>query len=396
MSSHRLALPALFSAALLLAAIALTAQLTACDDAKGPELNVAAVVTYNVGLAEGYVSYAPQRRPGLLAAIPKLDADVVCLQEVWAEADANALISAAASVFPESYHVQLEDNTVGPPGCPPESEQVAELSVCATSKCGDKESSELGGCVLEKCDAEFKAVPPSCVECLVANLGQALDTILLACTTGSARYFAKGANGLLLLSKHPLKNRTHLAMTSTNTQRSVLGATVDLPGVGETDVYCTHIAADLESQLKYAGPYKSWGDENLAQLDAIFAHITATKKTEQVLLMGDLNSGPAIPPDIAAELPDNYQHIIDAGWRDWPGTDAPAECTFCPENTLVSDSSAGVLIDHIYGKGIPAAFSQSRAARFGTETVTIETESGPAQSHLSDHFGMRLQFDRAR
>jgi endonuclease/exonuclease/phosphatase family metal-dependent hydrolase len=386
MSCHRLALTALLAAT----------ALASCDDAKGPETNVAAVVSWNVGLAEGYVSYAPQRRPGLLAAIPTLDADLVCLQEVWSQADATAVISAAAAVFPHSYQVQLVDDTVGPPGCPPESKEVEQLSLCATSKCGTLPSSELGACVLGQCDAEFKAVPPSCVQCLAANLGQALDTILLACTTGSARYFAKGANGLVLLSKHPLENRTHLAMTSTNTQRSVLGATVDLPGVGKTDVYCTHIAADLESQLPYAGPYTSWGDENLAQLDAIFAQITATKQTEQVLLLGDFNSGPAIPPDIAAELADNYQHIIDAGWRDWPGSDAPALCTFCPENTLVSDTSSGVLIDHVYAKGIPAAFSQSRAARFGTETVTIETESGPAQSHLSDHFGMRLQFDRAR
>lgn len=381
---------------LALTALTLAVSLIACDDAKPPETNVAAVIAYNVGLAEGYVPYAPQRRPGLLEAIPKLNADVVCLEEVWTQADATAVISAAASAFPYSYQVQLEDTTVGPPGCPPESEEVAQLSVCATSKCGAKDSAGLGPCVLGECDAEFKAVPPSCVECLAANLGQDLETILRSCTTGSARYFAKGANGLVLLSKYPLENRTHLAMTSTNTQRSVLGATVDLPGVGKTDIYCTHIAADLEKQLPYAGPYKSWGGENLAQLDAIFAQIEATKQTEQVLLMGDLNSGPAIPPDIAAELPDNYQHIIDAGWRDWPGTDAPAQCTFCPENTLVSDTSVGVLIDHVYGKGIPAAFAASRATRFGTETVTIETEDGPAQTNLSDHFGMRLQFDRAR
>ncbi|MEZ4268120.1 MAG: endonuclease/exonuclease/phosphatase family protein [Myxococcota bacterium] len=380
----------------VLGVLVVVGSCASCDEAKSPETNVAAVVTWNVGLAEGYVSYAPQRRPEILAAIPKLDADVVCLQEVWSQADASAVIAAAASVFPESYQVQLEDDTVGPPGCPPESEQVAALSVCATSKCGTLPSSELGGCVLGQCKQEFDAVPPSCVECLAANLGQALDTILLSCTTGSARYFAKGANGLVLLSKHPLQNRTHLAMTSTNTQRSVLGATVNLPGLGETDVYCTHIAADLESQLKYNGPYASWGAENLAQLDAIFAQIAATKRTDQILLLGDFNAGPAIPPQIAAELPDNYKHTIDAGWRDWPGTGADALCTFCPENTLISDTASGVLIDHIYGKGIPAAFSESRAARIETDTVTIETPDGPAQSHRSDHFGMRLQFDRSR
>jgi endonuclease/exonuclease/phosphatase family metal-dependent hydrolase len=373
----------------------LAVALGSCDGGGEAETNVAAVVTWNVGLAEGYVDYAPQRRPEILKAVAALEADVVCLQEVWSEADAQAVISAAAPTFPHSYQVQLVDETVGPPGCPPELETVADLSTCATAACGTLAPSELGKCVLDQCKPEFEAVPPSCVSCLVANLGQPLDTIFLACTTGSARYFAGGANGLVLLSKHPLEDRQHLAMTSTNTQRSVLSATVELPGVGQTDVYCTHLAADLSSQLKYAGPYDSWAAENLAQLDTLLAHVEATRQTEQVLLLGDFNAGPAIAPDIAAELPDSYARVLAAGYRDWPGTEAGTPCTFCPDNTLVADDSGGVLIDHVYGKNLPAAFALSRASRIATETIQITTDSGPAASHLSDHYGLRLQFDRA-
>ena len=43
----------------------------------------AVVVTYNVGLARGFVDYADQRAEPVAAAVAALDADVVCLQEVW-------------------------------------------------------------------------------------------------------------------------------------------------------------------------------------------------------------------------------------------------------------------------------------------------------------------------
>lgn len=376
--------------------LAATLAIASCDDEASPELNVASVVTWNVGLADGYVEFAAERRPSISAAIAGLDADVVCLQEVWATSDVEGISDAAKATFPEHWSVELVDDTVGPPACPADDAQVMELSTCAYAACGETAPGSLGACVLEHCKDQFNAVPPACVQCLAANLGKPLDDIFQSCTTGSARYYAKGSNGLLMLSRHPLENRTHLALTSTNTQRSVLGATVDLPGLGPTDVYCTHLAADLESQLPYDGPYDSWGAENLAQLDAVLAQIEATRQTDQVLVLGDFNAGPAIAPDVAAELPASYQHMVDAGFRDWPGAEAGTPCTFCPDNTLVADDAPGVLIDHVYGRGVPASFANSGAQRIQTAPVTVQTSAGPLETNLSDHYGVRLQFDRGR
>ena len=57
-------------------------------------------VTYNAGLARGFVSGADSRQPDIAAALAAVEADVVCLQEVWMADQVAAMEAATLEAFP--------------------------------------------------------------------------------------------------------------------------------------------------------------------------------------------------------------------------------------------------------------------------------------------------------
>ena len=50
-------------------------------------------VTYNTGLAVGFVDYADDRLPFIGESLATLDGDVVCLQEVWLQEHIDSIIA---------------------------------------------------------------------------------------------------------------------------------------------------------------------------------------------------------------------------------------------------------------------------------------------------------------
>jgi endonuclease/exonuclease/phosphatase family metal-dependent hydrolase len=90
--------------------------------ADGPESF--SVASFNVGLAFGYVPEASARVVPITEAIAELDADVVCLQELWLEQDAEgnwtsgtieAVLGGTASTFEHAYW----SRTMAPEGSEP-------------------------------------------------------------------------------------------------------------------------------------------------------------------------------------------------------------------------------------------------------------------------------------
>ena len=69
------------------------------------------VLSYNAGLLPGFVLYPEERAPFVQQAIANTDADVICLQEVWSDADVAAIKDAAAERYPHSYSVRTEQIT---------------------------------------------------------------------------------------------------------------------------------------------------------------------------------------------------------------------------------------------------------------------------------------------
>ena len=356
----------------------LCALLAACggkaDDTSGTDgAAPLAVATWNVGLAYGFVPYSPERAPQVYEAVAALDADVVCLDEVWTQADIAAIQAAAASTFPYSaVEFTQEEGATGEPACT--AEEAEPLRVCAEANCTG--SDDLTSCVLSYCAEEFGALSDECTACAAANVGlNDVAAIIEVCTSGSGTMSWGGHNGLLLLSRQELVDPSYQSFDSWLVQRGVLGATV-----GGVEVTCTHIAAELSVPAYGGTVYGSYGEENAAQLSGALAFLEA-RPGERKVLLGDLNVGPAVG-SLEGELADNW--ALTAGWSD-PNVEGDAPfCTWCAENVLTG-SSGDRAIDHVLVSGLSA----SSPSRISDAPITVSGADGEVSVFLSDHFGMR-------
>ncbi len=367
----------------------------ACGTSSAPDETKLTLVTWNVGLATGFVDYASQRLPIIVDTLRALDADVLCLQEVWTPEDVLAIRDGVADIFPNIHQVQLEDTSVGEAACA--ATESDPLVACVDTHCAAIAASEIAGCVLEHCRPEFDALGDNCTTCVVANIGKEVDEIVSLCKTGSARFAYKGANGLMLLSRRPLSNLAHVELESTNTQRSLLAANVSLPVLGEVAVICTHLAADLTSSgLTYTGPFETWGGENAVQADAVIAFAESYAASRSTIILGDFNSGPGGSPPLEPELPDAaFLRLSQAGYTAFPSSLGEGQtCTYCAENLLVDDSATSVLIDHLFFDAIPADVTIA-TSRVGVKPFEINVGDSLVPTHASDHFGVELSLQES-
>lgn len=342
------------------------------DDSESVDMTLA---TYNVGLAAGFVPYTPERAPEVYSALGALEVDAVCLQEVWTAEDRDAILAATETNLPHSYYeVTTEGEGTDEPACT--TEESDPLLACALANC--EGSDDLTNCVFEFCGAEFEALSDTCAGCAAANVGlNDVTAIVEVCTSGSGTFSWGGHNGLLLLSAREMSATESLKMESWLVQRNVIYAEIDGVSVG-----CTHLAADLSS-LDYGGAtYASYAEENAAQVTESLAWLDEKAGGNGRVLLGDLNTGPTLPPDITGELEDNWGLIASAGWLDANvAADAPF-CTWCAENTLTGDVSSKA-IDHI----LVAGGSTTDAVRIFDGTVSITADEGTVDVPLSDHYG---------
>jgi endonuclease/exonuclease/phosphatase family metal-dependent hydrolase len=370
------------------------------EDDGGSAGGPARVATFNAGLAFGYVEEASARVDPIVDAISASDYDVLCLQELWTSQNMDGtwttsviedLLTRVSGTYPESYW----QRTTVPEDAPLTGCEIAEadqLLACADPACGDVPPENLADCVLANCSAEFDMTSSSCQSCMVANLGMPLDAIVSACrgqSRGGIVY--DGHNGLALLSKHPLTSTSVLELQYALTARAVLHAEIDLPGHGPTDVYCTHLAADLSASVAYPpnSPFESYAGENLAQINALLSYVDTSGSTGQNVLAGDFNTGPAVG-DTQAELPQNYQRIVSSGYAD-PVFDL-GQCSFCDANILVGGQGAGgQMIDHVF---LPENLAGDATAEivFDTPVDIIGADGQPTQVNLSDHYGVAVEF----
>ncbi len=380
---------------LSLSALALGACDTDTDD--GPLAKLPrGFTTYNLGLATGYVDYAEERRPKLIELVQTFNTDVICMQEVWTEADAAAVVAGVAATYPYSYYETISDDTVGPPACT-EADTV-DLLACVEDKCEDVPSSEITNCVLNNCSAEFGALPDACVNCLAANIGKEIPEIVSICQAGSPKFTYGGANGLLVISRAPISNPQHLKLESSLVQRSVLGVTVNLPLLGKVAVACTHTASDLSKDIPYTGPFASYEAENKAQAEGVRDFLATYGASASLrVIMGDINSGPGSGTTVTPEIPlAGYTVIKDAGFAIFPSAigESGMFCTFCADNALNNDDIASLQLDHIALSIMPAGFSPA-VTRIATEPVTITAKDGATvTTNASDHYGVSLRLNR--
>jgi len=350
--------------------------------------------TFNVGLAKGFVGLSEEREPKIIEALAKSKADVICVQEAWGIKVRDKITKALQANYVDIYKTNVYQTTTSSrPSC-----RVKQLFgkgkfvTCMQKQCGDFEGDDFTNCILNKCDGALDTLKDQNRECgsaLMAKVGknQIVSILHLINPFYRAGLFAyKGSNGLMLLSKLPLKNKSVIDFSdiSTLNRRQALVADIEYNGK-DVQVACTHLAADLN--VPYTGVSRNWGDENYNQILRLLDH---TVIRENSIVLGDFNCGAADEEaGLDSELADSCE-LLDQHFSD-PVKDTRL-CTYCSTNSInqVDNSKTNSLIDHIYLKGLKA----SSAKRVYDQKVEIQLKKGETEmSHLSDHFGMQVTID---
>ena len=344
------------------------------------------VVTYNAGLAVGFVPGAEERSVGTSAAVAALDADVICVQEYWDAAHVATLEAAADEAFPHTYF-PAPSQEVGPdPACT--AQDIEPLITCMADECGDVCVDDLPGCLLDSCGLDFLGLEADCMRCVQANVGSTPTEVETTCTSEATEYAYGGSFGTGILSAHPILETDEAVFESTTNRRSVLHAVVDGAG-GPLDVLCTHLTA-VFSVVPYPREDGSWADEQLLQAQRLTEYLDAEAATGRVVVLGDMNAGPAVGTNDSEQLP-TWDTLL-AG-MDAPYVDRDERCTFCPENDISSvDSDArGKLIDHVLLTGFDGETTPDRVL---DEALEIESCGAALPGAHSDHYGVSVTIEQ--
>lgn len=342
------------------------------------------VVTYNAGLARGFVDYADQRAPLTSQAVASLGADVVCVQEYWPPEYVAMLSADATDSLPNQIFLEdMPDTDVSEPAC--DASDLSPLKECVEANCSDVIPDEMVTCVLGRCYSEFTAQSDECQTCLGANVGGDILEVFEICTGGSATYAYGGAFGIGILTNQTMVDHDHVVLDSTLNRRAVLHAELQTEGFGTVHVFCTHLTA-VFTNVPYPREGGSWAEEQAVQIQRMREWIDEKAgAASQVVLLGDFNCGPG-GTGYVAEVEDNYNLLADGFTNIYPGMESP-QCTFCDLNPLNGglDHGESVLIDHVLIRGLAV---NATAELILDQDVQVTPDATPITTKLSDHYGV--------
>ena len=325
------------------------------------------LVTFNAGLVRGGVALVDERVPNIAPALQETGADVLCLQEVWGDADYEAIRASLASTHPNAFRQKTEENGKHWFACNP-------LKLYGLKGCVDSECTPNGisaeECVQKACAEKYSALSDGCKVCLAANTDSPTS-----CVFRANEFVQNGRNGVALFSKYPIENARFEDYGSAMVHRGFIRATIK-----GNEIVCTHLSSDLTTvPYPAAGhPWKSWQEEQLSEPAKIAAALPTTGCR---VVLGDMNASEdagVIRPEIAGTL----SAFSDLGLREpW----SSPTCTWCPPpaNPLASGSEEKQY-DHILvaGCGTPSY------ARVMDKPIDVQHDGKTLTTRLSDHFGL--------
>jgi endonuclease/exonuclease/phosphatase family metal-dependent hydrolase len=384
--------------------------------------------TYNVALAGSFLPFEAERRAVLPAELAAIDADVICVQEAWQQADKEAIVAGVAGAFPHTAHVLHDqdtplDDATDETGAVPDPFDTAPCGTdalttalnnamdCLATNCNtDAGGSDDGfttstDCAQEFCTSQVSALLVSpdpaakrCYGCIASSLPDSpFSEIRDDCANNVNGGLAfNGQSSLMILSKHPLEDVEVRVVPGTWNRRIFMAATM-VPGDGRppVDVYCNHLTPVFDSiTFPYTGQYgkgstgkSGWAAEQLLQANKLVAWVAERSGEGAAVLLGDFNSGRdfgvgLIPegPETFALLSEEYLHVF--------APDYTPSCTYCTDNAI-NGGEDDEWIDHIFWSG-PAPKSISSERTFDEPIVPATDDMGtPITVELSDHFGFR-------
>jgi len=394
------------------------------------------VDAFNVALAGSFIPYEAERRQPIADAIAAHDADILCLQEVWTQEDKELIRDTAAQAFPHSalfendLDTPVDDPTDQqgqiPPApttvpCPDEFFDADELTIkeqmdvaidCVRDNCSTIPDSDMGrttsaACASSNCSIAVApllfGIDPQhqrCYACVIPQLPTAtFAEMRTTCPTVVNQDLAFGGqNGVMILSRHPLKNAENWVIPGTWNRRSILKATVELPNGAELDTYCNHLTPIFSvppnsiNTFPYTGQYgegmkgpEGWQAEQELQAQKLINYVASASNDRPAVILGDMNAGLGFPADDIVGEGEETFNILAAAYTPAYTADYTPLCTFCSTNP-VTDTESSVWIDHIFLYNLTQSSVTSTARIFDEDVVPVE---GEMLVPLSDHFGMR-------
>jgi endonuclease/exonuclease/phosphatase family metal-dependent hydrolase len=402
---------------------------TGCGGDAGTESGgyALSVETFNVGLAGAFIGYEEERRDALGEAISGLDADVVCLEEVWRQSDKDLLADAVSAEFPYSasfthdLDTAIDDATdqngdvpPAPTTAPCASDVLRPLLDtalgCLRESCSTVPGSDDGQTTSTDC-AEAECFPSvadlllsedpdalRCYACIATSLPtETFGDIRDLCTTEpNAGLAFRGQSGVMILSKHPLSDEGAIVLPGTWNRRAIAYATATLPNDAAVDLYCNHLTPIFDSTAyPYTGQYgqgeisaAGWEAEQTLQAEKLVARVGEQSGDGAAIVLGDFNASRGYSEDgsvvVAAEGVGTLD-VLDAAFVPAIASDYEPICTFCPDNPLNTPDTPPTWIDLVYLANVPATAVRSTERNLFEASVTTPDGAVP----LSDHYGLR-------
>lgn len=280
-------------------------------------------------MAPDFEPFTSERKPQIELALAALGGqlDLLCVQEYWVGQDFDTLASKLGDDLPHRFRQAPKP---GSGSC--STLDLRELGGCLAQACSARSGVELVACAQTECAPVIQDVDGGCLGCFLDHLGdQLFDRCAGDDSVVSEPALFGGAFDVGLLSRYPLSHTEALEYDAYFVRASALYAQVEVPGLGAVDTFCTHLGSSL-GVIPYRGPHGSWEGEHARQVTQLMAFI-ADKANGRipVLLLGDLNMGPESggPSSVSAELPLDYQRMLDSGLVDAVATPF---CTTCTDN----------------------------------------------------------------
>jgi hypothetical protein len=262
--------------------IAVLTVFAACDNqfegfTKGESMMT--FTTMNLRLGDELPFY-DERSAVKLDVLSEADADVVCIQELYYSKDILKVKEFFEKDLEYSKPLWLitneDDFEPIPPACT--QADVAPIISCYMENCTGSTDQT---CIVTNCWSVFLAMPQVCQTCLLgqgigAIAGGDIQAVLQGCMTETKfDYNYDGNNGVLLVSKYPMKDKGSLALTSYGNYRMAIYATVQTgiykPGIGDVQVICTGLSK--LSDAEYGGLAGGWAQEQMTQVSESFSVI---------------------------------------------------------------------------------------------------------------------------
>lgn len=415
--------------------------LASCSESSEPIEPIEVVVdTFNVALAGAFIPYESERRQPIVDALAATSSDIICLQEVWTQADKELIQAGTIEAYPYSALVRndldtpLDDATdqqgqvpPAPTVVPCPDQDVGEDNIldqmnqavdclrdnCSTTPDATPPEDELGrttseACASASCVGEVTgllfgdAQQQRCYACVVTQLPTStFATMRDSCANVVNQDLAfDGQNGVMILSRHPLKEVENWVIPGTWNRRSILKATVELPNGAELDTYCNHLTPIFDTSpintFPYTGQYgdgntgaAAWQAEQELQAEKLINYVSESSGDRAAVVLGDFNAGRAYPAeDIVAEGEATLD-LLETVFTPAYTSDYAPLCTFCSTNPVTNPdedpAATSVWIDHILLGNVASDAVVSTERVFDEDVVPVDGATVP----LSDHFGVR-------